>query len=148
MSVLRDATECNQVLAASSLHDRAIATARTGIIIVDATAPDMPLIDVNPARERMTGYPPSAPIGRNCRMVQGPDIDPAAVAAFQRAIRGRQRSHSSTTTRMARPAGTRSPAPRFVTATAASPTTSASRATSRPGSATKRTWLGLRSRTR
>lgn len=49
-----------------------------GITIADATQPDMPLIYVNPAFETLTGYSSSDVIGRNCRFLQGTDVQPEA----------------------------------------------------------------------
>ncbi|MGF1447005.1 MAG: PAS domain S-box protein [Pikeienuella sp.] len=45
------------------------------IAIADATVPDMPLIYVNPAFERLTGYPAAEVIGANCRLLsdEAPD---------------------------------------------------------------------------
>ncbi len=45
------------------------------LVIADAQLPDMPLIYVNAAFERMTGYDRSAVIGRNCRFLQGSETD-------------------------------------------------------------------------
>lgn len=55
------------------LRGRAIASSRNGIIIADATAFDTPIVYVNPAFERMTGYSAAEVIGRNCRFLQGTD---------------------------------------------------------------------------
>ncbi len=43
------------------------------IAIADATLPDFPLVYVNPAFERITGYSSVEAIGRNCRFLQGED---------------------------------------------------------------------------
>jgi len=48
----------------------AIDCANDGITICDASAPDQPLIFVNKAFERMTGYSCSEVIGKNCRFLQ------------------------------------------------------------------------------
>jgi diguanylate cyclase (GGDEF)-like protein/PAS domain S-box-containing protein len=44
-----------------------------GIAISDATHPDLPLVYVNPAFEKITGYTSAESIGRNCRFLQGED---------------------------------------------------------------------------
>lgn len=54
-----------------ALKTRTMDEAPVGITIADATQPDMPLIYVNAAFERMTGYSPSYAVGRNCRFLQG-----------------------------------------------------------------------------
>jgi diguanylate cyclase (GGDEF)-like protein/PAS domain S-box-containing protein len=58
-----------------------------GVTIADATLPDMPLVYVNPAFERMTGYTRQEVIGRNCRFLQGTDRDQPALADLRRAMR-------------------------------------------------------------
>jgi len=47
---------------------------------------DQPLVFVNAAFEQLTGYPASEAIGRNCRFLQGPDTDAAAVREIRRAV--------------------------------------------------------------
>jgi diguanylate cyclase (GGDEF)-like protein/PAS domain S-box-containing protein len=61
--------------------------ADTPLCIADATVPDQPLLYVNPAFETLTGYPAHHVLGRNCRFLQGPDTDPAAVRALGDGIR-------------------------------------------------------------
>jgi PAS domain S-box-containing protein len=67
------------------LH-RALAAIPSGVCVVDVLAPDQPLVYVNPAFERLAGLPREQLLGRNCRCLQGPDSDPAAVAAVRRAV--------------------------------------------------------------
>ncbi|WP_237492095.1 EAL domain-containing protein [Modestobacter sp. L9-4] len=67
------------------LH-RALAVVSTGISIVDLRLPDQPLVYVNPAFERLSGHPAAEVLGRNCRFLQVPDTDPAAVARVREAI--------------------------------------------------------------
>ncbi len=54
--------------------------------VVDARLPDLPLVWVNPAFERLTGHRAVDVIGHNCRFLQGPDTDPAAVARIRQAL--------------------------------------------------------------
>ncbi len=68
-------------------RDQALQSAVNGISISDAQKPDNPLIYVNPAFERMTGYTAEETIGKNCRFLQGPDTDSAALDAIRAAIR-------------------------------------------------------------
>lgn len=65
---------------------RALAETTSGLSIADATRPDTPLVFVNPAFERLAGYPAQELLGRNCRFLQGPDTDRAAVARIRAAI--------------------------------------------------------------
>jgi len=71
-----------------ALKDRALAVAAEGITIADARAPGRPLIYINEGFERMTGYPKSEALGRNCSFLQGPDTDIAAVAEIRDALLG------------------------------------------------------------
>lgn len=64
----------------------ALAATPSGVSIVDVRQPDQPLVYVNPAFERLAGLARSELLGRNCRFLQGPDTDPAAVAAVRRAV--------------------------------------------------------------
>ena len=57
-----------------------------GTVIVDLQQPDQPLIYVNPAFERLTGYAAAEILGRNCRVLQGEDRDQAARHDLRRAI--------------------------------------------------------------
>jgi PAS domain S-box-containing protein len=71
------------------VRDRAIASSTNGVILTDAAQPDNPVIFVNPAFERLTGYSAEETVGRNCRFLQGPETDPAAVAQLRDAIANR-----------------------------------------------------------
>ncbi len=67
--------------------DQAIAASVNGICITDATGPDNPILYVNPAFERLSGYSAAEVVGRNCRFLQGPDRDQDAVATIRAAVR-------------------------------------------------------------
>lgn len=69
------------------LKERALVAAGEGITIVDARLPGMPLIYVNPAFERLTGFTREEALGYNCRFLQGPDTDPKAAEIISSAIR-------------------------------------------------------------
>jgi rsbT co-antagonist protein RsbR len=69
------------------LLNQSLDAAVDGITIADATLSDMPLIYVNPAFERVTGYSVDEVIGHNCRFLQGPDTDQAAVETIRAALR-------------------------------------------------------------
>lgn len=69
------------------LNTRAIESASNGIAIVDAQAPDMPLIYVNAAFEKITGYAASEILGRNCRFLNTPGRDPDIIRRLREALR-------------------------------------------------------------
>ena len=60
------------------------------VVIVDARQADMPITYVNAHFERMTGYPKSEVIGRNCRFLQGNERDQPGAAALRTAIQKRE----------------------------------------------------------
>ncbi|WP_271077474.1 PAS domain-containing protein [Aurantiacibacter sp. MUD61] len=61
------------------------------LVIADAQLEDRPLIYVNSAFERMTGFHREAIIGKNCRFLQGEDTDPATREEIREALeKGRE----------------------------------------------------------
>ncbi|AUX10404.1 PAS domain S-box [Halalkaliarchaeum desulfuricum] len=64
----------------------AIDEAPIGITLADPALPDEPLVYINEAFERVTGYPTDYVRGRNCRFLQGPDTDPETVGEMRSAI--------------------------------------------------------------
>ncbi|MBU8977864.1 PAS domain-containing protein [Lysobacter sp. MMG2] len=56
-------------------------------MVVAAAGSDNPVLYVNDAFLRMSGHAREEVLGRNCRFLQGPDTDPAAVADIAAAIR-------------------------------------------------------------
>src|ERR687893_1692870 len=69
------------------LLDRAVAASSNGIVITDPSLPDNPIVYVNPAFEKTTGYSMEEAIGRNCRFLQGEDRDQPALEELRAAIR-------------------------------------------------------------
>jgi len=69
------------------LRGQLIEASPLGAVVVDARAPDLPLVDVNPAFERITGYTRAEVLGRNCRFLQGPDTDAAALDRIRAALK-------------------------------------------------------------
>lgn len=86
VSLRTDVTNLKEAQETLILRDRAIASVVSGVLITDPTQPDNPIVDLNPAFERMTGYSREEALGRNCRFLQGPDSDPEAVAVIRDAI--------------------------------------------------------------
>src|SRR5262249_48406857 len=62
------------------LRERALDSISQAITIADASRPEYPIIYVNPAFERMTGYTPAEVIGHDYRFLEGPATDPEKLA--------------------------------------------------------------------
>ena len=73
-----------------ALRERAVLATDTTFTITDPRRPDDPLVWVNPSFSRLTGYSADEVVGRNCRILQGPGTDPAAVAEIRAALRARR----------------------------------------------------------
>jgi PAS domain S-box-containing protein len=67
-----------------------LARAPFSIVLTDPTVDDNPIVYVNDAFERATGYSRAGAIGRNCRFLQGGDTDRRAVQKLRDAIEGRK----------------------------------------------------------
>ncbi|MGJ7461998.1 putative bifunctional diguanylate cyclase/phosphodiesterase [Halomonas sp. MA07-2] len=89
--ICHDITERKRQEAARHLLERGIEATPNGVIMADATRPDMPLVYANDAFYVLTGYGPEEVLGRNCRFLQGPDTDANVVATIRQAIAARQR---------------------------------------------------------
>ena len=70
----------------ADLHARAASASDLSFTISDPTQPDDPLVWVNPAFERVTGYSTAEALGRNCRFLQGPETDREAVRSIREAL--------------------------------------------------------------
>ncbi|MBL7039804.1 MAG: PAS domain S-box protein, partial [Pirellulaceae bacterium] len=81
-----DITERKKAERELLLRDRAVNTATEGISITDPNQPGHPAIFVNQGFEHLTGYSAEEVLGRNMRLLQGPDTDPEAVDRMRRAI--------------------------------------------------------------
>lgn len=83
----QDITERKQAQQTLLLHDEAMASSENGITIADASQPDLPLIYVNAAFERITGYSASEVLNRNCRFLQGPETNQPALDELRSALK-------------------------------------------------------------
>ena len=68
------------------LTDRAVLATERCLTITDPTLDDNPLVYVNPAFERVTGYTGAEILGKNCRILQGPGTDQDEVTRLRKAI--------------------------------------------------------------
>jgi PAS domain S-box-containing protein len=69
------------------LYAAALDQSTDGVTLADVTAHDLPLVYVNDGFERLTGYSRGELMGRNCRVLQGPETDRASVAGIRAALR-------------------------------------------------------------
>jgi PAS domain S-box-containing protein len=74
----------------AGLLERAISQINTGVVVADMERAGQPLIYVNPAFTRMTGYGREECLDHNCRFLQGPDTSGAATKKIREAIRLQQ----------------------------------------------------------
>ncbi|WP_414548215.1 PAS domain S-box protein [Anabaena sp. CCY 0017] len=81
-----DITQRKRTEAGLRLRNRAIAASSNGIIIADASLPNTPIIYVNPAFERMTGYYAAEVIGKNFCSFQSADINQSGLAKLSAAM--------------------------------------------------------------
>lgn len=72
------------------LFKRAVDSTANGVIIADILQADMPIIYVNSAFEKLTGYRSEEVIGHNCRFLQGRERDMLATKQIRDAISRRQ----------------------------------------------------------
>ncbi len=84
--VIRDITGQKQALETLEFSKIAMEQTSTGFVISDMGQPDSPLIYVNPAFERITGYSGDEALGRNCRFLQGVDTEPELVEKIRKAV--------------------------------------------------------------
>ena len=82
---LQTAWQENNRLAAA-----AIANISIGVVIVDAQAPDLPVVFANPAFSVITGYQHEEVAGRNCRFMQEGRTDQDTVAQIRAALQQRR----------------------------------------------------------
>ena len=83
----RDLTDIRQLELELRLLQRAVeADAAMPIVVTDATQPDEPIVYVNSAFVRLTGYSRLEATGRNCRFLQGDQTGQPGLAALRAAL--------------------------------------------------------------
>ncbi len=89
-SIGKDITQRKLTEMQLQLRKQAIEFSPSGFSIADARLPDLPLIYINPAFEKKTGYTALEAIGRNCRFLQGDDRDQPGIQRIREAIQNEQ----------------------------------------------------------
>jgi PAS domain S-box-containing protein len=64
----------------------AVSASRHGILVTDPNLLDNPIVYVNSAFEKLTGYAAEEALGRNCRFLQGDDRDQAVIEEMRSAV--------------------------------------------------------------
>ncbi len=65
---------------------RAVEASVNAVVITDNEQPDQPIVYVNPAFERITGYSAEEVLGRNCRLLQGEDRAQPSLDSIRRLL--------------------------------------------------------------
>lgn len=75
--------------------ERGIDASSNGITIADATRPGFPLVYINPAFQRITGYSREDVLGQNCWQLRGKETSPKALATIRDALAEFREVHTS-----------------------------------------------------
>ncbi|MEO4049010.1 EAL domain-containing protein [Pseudomonas sp. CAU 1711] len=84
--VIQDITEQRRRDLENRTRTRAVEASVNAVIITDNEQPDQPIVYVNPAFERITGYSADEVLGRNCRFLQGEAREQAELNNIRRAL--------------------------------------------------------------
>src|SRR5438309_2142475 len=68
------------------LREQALVSGPYGTVLADATAVDNPVVFVNRAFEKITGYAPQEILGKNCRILEGTDRDQKGLLEIRKAL--------------------------------------------------------------
>ena len=89
----RDITARKEADKQLRLLKRSLEASFNGAIICDAEAESLPIIYVNPAFERITGYSAAEAIGQNCRFLQGDEREQVGIGEIRRGLAEQRDSH-------------------------------------------------------
>lgn len=90
IAVIQDVSEQRRRDLEIRIRTRAVEASVNAIIITDNEQADQPIVYVNPAFERITGYRSEEVLGRNCRFLQGEQQGQPALNTIRRALRGQE----------------------------------------------------------
>lgn len=91
--IARDVTKRKASEYQLKLLERSVESSTNGVIIVDAQRPDLPIVYVNTAFERITGYRRDNVLNRNCRFLQGEETDVATLGKLRNGINEQREVH-------------------------------------------------------
>ena len=86
-TVMEDAGEAGALAGWNALLAAGFEQSPVSMSVADPGRPGCPLVHVNAAFTRLTGYTLADSVGRNCRFLQGPMTDPLAAEAVGEAVR-------------------------------------------------------------
>ena len=78
----------------SPVLGRLLDASSSGIVVTDPGAPDHPIVYVNAAFEKITGYTAEEVLGRNCRFLQGEDSGQPEIERMRKGIRAGESCHA------------------------------------------------------
>ncbi len=87
IAVIEDISARKQAEESLHLARRALEASGNGIVITDCRQPDNPIVYVNPAFERITGYSAAEVMGRNCRFLHGEEHNQQGTRTLSQAVR-------------------------------------------------------------
>ncbi|MBJ7312721.1 EAL domain-containing protein [Rugamonas sp. CCM 8940] len=85
--------QLKQLNQALRLRERAIESS-TNAVVITAAAPHNPIVYVNPAFERITGYRAAEVLGKSPRLLHGHDLEQQGAAEIRAAIREQRDGHA------------------------------------------------------
>lgn len=94
LSRIRQASAGKQLESRLRQLSRALDSSLNGVMITSSTQLDHPIVYVNPAFERITGYRAAEVIGRSGRFLVGQDLQQRGLAAIREALRKRHQAHA------------------------------------------------------
>jgi diguanylate cyclase (GGDEF)-like protein/PAS domain S-box-containing protein len=84
--VIQDITEQRRRDMEIRIRTRAVEASVNAVVITDNNKPDHPIVYVNPAFERITGYSADEVLGKNCRFLQGENRAQPELDSIRRAL--------------------------------------------------------------
>ncbi len=87
IALIKDVTSYKEIEIDLMLKSKALQSASNGILITDALQPDNPIIFYNEAFQLLTGYSDKEILHKNCRFLQGDDINQRSLNKLRKAIK-------------------------------------------------------------